>query len=315
LYFILNLVVRYEEQKWFTKEEVILIRMKRLKSIRKIKKNTLLILKLFSIFYVSMGIMSYLISTTNASFNDVEEANTLLSAGEWEIEEPDPPPEDEAKGCSENHDGWDCSSLKFMNEGFKVYEDGTITIFADIKNDSENNMRTDGPGRAAIYYTPYKNGSAKDGELVKEISFNGIAAGELIRLEHTGTLADGKYIFIAYQSQGHPGKGVLWTNEIVIGDPQKSNKNENKGSNDSTETKSPIEAEDNGEQQSSEETSDSKEKEEIPSQPAPVNENTEGKAEDENNDSSNQNKSIKEDAPTEAAPDSNEQPGVEQDSR
>jgi YqxM protein len=288
--------------------------MKRFKSIRKIKKNTLMILKLLSIFYVCMGIMAYLITTTNASFNDVEEATTRLSAGEWEIEEPDPPSEDGEKGCSENHDGWDCSSLKFMNEGFSMHEDGTTTIFADLKNDSENNMRTDVPGKAAIYYTPYNDENPKNGLLVKELEFEGIAAGDLIRLEHTGTLAVGKYMFVAYQSEGHSGTGELWTNEIIIGEPKDSKKPEKQENENSTEQEkvNPNEAEENGEQQSGDESEDSKTKEEAPSQPAPANENSEDSAVEENNDSSNKDDAIKEDPPTEASPDPNEQPDVEQ---
>jgi YqxM protein len=303
-----------ENKRRFTKEEVILIRMKRFKSIRKIKKNTLIIMKLLSIFYVYMGIMAYLITTTNASFNDVEEATTLLSAGEWEVEEPDPPPEEEKKGCSENHDGWDCSSLKFMKEGFNMNEDGTITIFAGLKNDSENDMRTDVPGRAAIYYTPYKDENPKNGSIVKELEFEGITAGKTIRLEYSDQLLDGKYMFVAYQSEGHSGKGELWTNEIVIGEPQHSKKPEKQDKENSTEQEkeSPNEAEGNGEQQSADESDDSKIKEESPSQPAPANENKDGSEEEENNNAPNKDDAIKEDPPTEAGPDPNEQPDVDQ---
>jgi YqxM protein len=210
---------------WFTKDEVILIRMKRFKSIRKIKKKSLIILKILSIFYVSVGLMAYLFSTTNASFNDVEEANLLLTAGTWEPEppeEPEDPPEDEEKGCSENHDGWDCSSLVILESGYEVKEgNGEITIYAKIKNNSENNMTLAEDGKSYLYYIP--KGNPKNGVQVAEVLFTEIPARETITLSYTSNdLKPGEYKFVAYQSEGHPGKGVLWSDSISLPEIQQS---------------------------------------------------------------------------------------------
>ncbi|NMH70563.1 amyloid fiber anchoring/assembly protein TapA, partial [Bacillus sp. RO3] len=182
--------------------------MKRLKQSRNLNKKSILFLKLLSTFYLCFSMMAYLSSSTNASFNDVEEVNMVLSVGNWEIE--DPP--DEEKGCSEKHDGWDCSSLEFVNSGYEVLENGLIRIYAELKNNSENDMKNE--GKSFVYFN--EKGNPKKGEKIgPEIKFNPIPAGVTITIEYIEALSPGNYMFLAYQSAGHPGKGELWSDPSI----------------------------------------------------------------------------------------------------
>lgn len=184
--------------------------MKRLKQTRIFKKKGILYLKLLSIFYLSFTLVAYLTSSTNASFNDVEEVSTLLSVGTWEIEDP---PEQE-KGCSENHDGWDCSSLEFVKSGYEVLENGSVRIYAEIKNNSENDMTIESGGKSFVYYI--SSGNPKNGVELDQVPFENILAGESRILEFVGELESGMYKFLAYQSEGHQGKGELWSDPIEV---------------------------------------------------------------------------------------------------
>jgi YqxM protein len=236
--------------------------MKRLRPTRLLKKKGILYLKLVAAFYLSFSIVTYLSSTTNASFNDVEEVNTLLSVGTWETEDP---PEDE-RGCTENHEGWDCSSLEFVSSGYEKLDNGLIRVYANIKNNSENDMKME--GKAFLFYSA--KGNPKNGEkLGSQITFDPIPARETVTIEYIEASLKGKYKFVAYQAEGHPGQGELWSDDITVtevGETETPPQKENSSNDEVNEKEQPVQDKTNNDKEKGKKEINTKEDNDKPTE-------------------------------------------------
>ncbi|WLD91509.1 amyloid fiber anchoring/assembly protein TapA [Alkalihalobacillus sp. AL-G] len=135
--------------------------------------------------YLILVTIVYLSSPTIARFNDVENLKHHLGvANEFPVV-------------------WDKSSLQFIGSGGDCRE-----IFANVKNGNGSGAM-DGPVKYEVYWI--ETGNAKNGTLVDWGWIDPLGAGEEIKLTFTPELS-GNYKFKAFQRDGHPGEGVLWSN-------------------------------------------------------------------------------------------------------
>jgi YqxM protein len=108
-----------------------------------------------------------------------------------------------------NKSGWDRSSLSFMVEN--VTCNG---VSATIKN-GQDSRDTQGEMTYELYYA--EKGNPKRGEAVATGVIHALSSGETQELTYTpDQLVAGNYMFKAYQSSNHPGKGVLWSESITV---------------------------------------------------------------------------------------------------
>lgn len=143
---------------------------------------------------------TYSISYTNGLFNDQTSQSVQFMAA-WEEEKKPPPNENPPK--KGNH-----SSLTFISEG------GSCTgVFASIQN-GKNDMKEQ------ISYEIYfhKDKGPKLGEVIFSGQVEGIKSKEITEITYSELIQNGKYMFKAYQETTHPGKGELWSGEIIVED-------------------------------------------------------------------------------------------------
>ncbi len=105
---------------------------------------------------------------------------------------------------------WDRSSLEFIGEGRRCDGFDTI-IWATVQNGGDGDMA--GPTTWELWYAP--SGNPKNGVLIASGVIPPLASGDSYTIEYAVT-QPGHYIFKAYQRPGHPGTGVLWSEEIEI---------------------------------------------------------------------------------------------------
>ncbi|QQZ10951.1 amyloid fiber anchoring/assembly protein TapA [Heyndrickxia vini] len=173
------------------------IRNSRLRKFKGKNRKITNIVKIVAIWYIAIFTCSYLTSNTGAYFNDEDHVNGTITAGTWEVEEPD--------------DGkWDKSSLKFTNNDQKIASCVKTTITTTIKNTGKE-MK--GTSTFEVYYA--ENGNPKKGSKIGEGSIGKMASEESSDLSFDVS-KPGNYKFKALQRTGHPGKGELWSETITI---------------------------------------------------------------------------------------------------
>ncbi|MFG6118819.1 amyloid fiber anchoring/assembly protein TapA [Thalassobacillus sp. B23F22_16] len=223
------------------------IRISRLSDFR--KKHRSIMVKLFSIFYVSTLILSYATSDTGAFFNSKSVAKTTIQAGHWE-----------------EKSLWDKSSLKFVKEkGGEVkelMEQGCkpLKIMAAIKNSGSD---MEGTSEFEVYYSESGN-PMKKGEKIADGTI------EIIKKDGVGEISyiakePGNYKFRAFQRPGHGNKEDerhdLWSDTITV----ECDEEEEKANNDAEREDSEEETESldqNVEKDKAEEQTDEEESQE-----------------------------------------------------
>ncbi|WP_079527307.1 amyloid fiber anchoring/assembly protein TapA [Halobacillus hunanensis] len=166
------------------------MRKKRTKThLKSYKHKCSLLLVTVTIMSAPLTGQSLLSVPTNAAFNDIESVNFSIQAD------------------IEQDQGWDKSSLEFI-EG-KEGADKSL-LYAIVKNggDSKAMERTT---TYEVYFV--ERGNPKKGEKVAEGIIPILDQGETFRITFSAT-KPGNYMFKAYQSKGHPGKGELWSESI-----------------------------------------------------------------------------------------------------
>lgn len=103
---------------------------------------------------------------------------------------------------------WDKSSLKFTSS----YGNNSTGIFATIQNGA-GSEDMDGPSKYEVYWIA--SGNPKDGTIEASGTIPALASGASETLTFN-TTKPGVYKFKAYQRNGHPGKGVLWSGSIEV---------------------------------------------------------------------------------------------------
>lgn len=142
-------------------------------------------MKMGVIFYTLTISTLYLTGNTGAYFNDAASVNGVIQAGTW----------------------WDKSSLKFENGK----RDQCTPIKATVKNNGDGNMQGSVP-----YEVWWANkGNPKDGVKVFSGEVKALKRGESLTLSYASK-KDGNYKFKAYQRDGHPGQGELWSDTIAV---------------------------------------------------------------------------------------------------
>ncbi|TCS93260.1 LPXTG cell wall anchor domain-containing protein [Hazenella coriacea] len=123
-----------------------------------------------------------------------------------------------AKGNPDAQKGgasWDKSSLSFISEGGNC--EG---IWAEVQNGSGSKVMQ-GISKYEVYWIA--SGNPKSGQIVAEGEISPLQSGESFQLKFDPTTnpngAAGNYMFKAYQREGHPGKGELWSGTITVSGP------------------------------------------------------------------------------------------------
>ncbi|GEL78413.1 amyloid fiber anchoring/assembly protein TapA [Tenuibacillus multivorans] len=148
-------------------------------------RRNLYIKPLISI-YLFFLILSLMVGSTNAAFNDIEDISSSLHV-KWELSEdelPDEPGE------------WDKSSLDFDGMG----SGGSCTgIWAEVRNSGDGDMLS--PWK----YHVIKISKGNNGDVIFEGDIPLLKSGESTNLEYNGSLENGKYKFRFIRPEGHPG--------------------------------------------------------------------------------------------------------------
>ncbi|SDK35578.1 amyloid fiber anchoring/assembly protein TapA [Sediminibacillus albus] len=210
------------------------MRSSRLVKYRKKYKKAGIAVQILAIWYVAICSAAMLTSSTGAYFNDSSQAITAVRVGTWET------------------DQWDKSSLVFPNENKdrSVNSCEPAQISASLKNGGESMEIT---STYEVYYA--EKGNPKQGEKLP------LAAGEGVieKLENGAEIvltflagAPGNYKFKAYQVDGHPGKGELWSETIKVeckeaeeSKASEADQQENETNTESTEVKDEDNVKDN----------------------------------------------------------------------
>ncbi|HHY74891.1 MAG TPA: hypothetical protein GX497_17010 [Bacillus bacterium] len=103
---------------------------------------------------------------------------------------------------------WDKSSLSFNG----AYRSSCTEIFATVRNGA-GSRAMEGPVRYEVYWVA--SGNPKDGEIVASGQIPALGSGGSHILRYTPSKA-GVYKFKAYQRQGHPGIGELWSESLQV---------------------------------------------------------------------------------------------------
>ncbi|MFD2922519.1 amyloid fiber anchoring/assembly protein TapA [Halobacillus naozhouensis] len=161
------------------------------------KRKCSLLLVTVTIISAPLSGQSLLSVPTNAAFNDIESVNFSIQAD------------------VEQDQDWDKSSLEFKDQGSEKN-----LLFAIVKNGdgSEVMQRTT---TYEVYFA--EQGNPKKGEKVAEGVIPMLDPGETFRMILEAD-TPGKYMFKAYHSKGHPGKGELWSEEIEYSLPKSKEK-------------------------------------------------------------------------------------------
>jgi len=104
--------------------------------------------------------------------------------------------------------GWDKSSLSFK---------GSCTgdckvVKAQVCNTGDRDMQ--GTSTWELYYA--ETGNPKNGTVIATGTIPALKAGQCTDLTYDPQYVSGNYMFMAYQRPGHPGKGVLWSEQCSI---------------------------------------------------------------------------------------------------
>ncbi|MGP7818822.1 hypothetical protein [Niallia sp. 01092] len=111
---------------------------------------------------------------------------------------------------------WDKSSLSFITTG--TTSNG---ISATIKN-GQDSRAMQGEVVYEVYWS--EDGNPKDGTVIASGEVKALAPGETqVLTYHSDKMAEGNYMFKAYQRLDHPGTGVLWSESIKVNEISKSN--------------------------------------------------------------------------------------------
>lgn len=107
----------------------------------------------------------------------------------------------------QNRSTWDRSSLSFISENVQA-----DSVSATIQNGQDSEAM-----QGEVIYEVFwsKSGNPKAGEVVATGVIKALDSGELQQLTYTAAKG-GQYKFKAYQRQGHPGKGELWSESVTV---------------------------------------------------------------------------------------------------
>ncbi|QTM98307.1 amyloid fiber anchoring/assembly protein TapA [Sediminibacillus dalangtanensis] len=219
------------------------MRSTRLAKYKRKYKKAVIALQILAIWYAAVFSAALLTSPTGAYFNDSAEAMTKIPVGEWETDE------------------WDKSSLVFLGEKEqKVEACEPEKIKVKLKNGGEDMKVT---SSYEVYYAA--DGNPKKGKKLEletdEGTIKKLKSGEEVELTFLAG-EPGNYKFKAYQVEGHPGKGELWSETITI-ECKKSNKTK-AGEKEKVEEQPAEEAEEKAEaEDKATEEKDSKQTEET----------------------------------------------------
>jgi len=119
---------------------------------------------------------------------------------------------------------WDRSSLSFVGQGSTC--EGAV--WATLENVSTQPMA--GSTNWELWYAQVD--TPKDGEIVSVGTVPALDAGQQVVLSQAATRGAGRYIFKVYQRPGHPGTGVLWSEEIPFDPVQCQVGNPSEGSSE-----------------------------------------------------------------------------------
>ena len=112
---------------------------------------------------------------------------------------------DMCESGDEDDPEWSGGSLKFTAGCEGDCEEVTATVC----NDGSGDMNTS--TAYEVYFSA--DGEAKSGAVVGTGTVDALGSGECTDLTFTPT-DDGNYIFKAYQEDGHPGTGELWSGRL-----------------------------------------------------------------------------------------------------
>ncbi|WP_113928307.1 amyloid fiber anchoring/assembly protein TapA [Bacillus sp. P14.5] len=224
--FVLNTLHRIKSSLERTDEGGRTIRYSRFRKFRKKNKGLSIFAQLIGIWYLAMFAATYFTGDTGAKFNDVEVIENSLHA-KWDVKEE-----------------WDESSLKFLSKTSD--KENCLPITAAVENGKDSGDMQ-GPVKYEVYWID--KGNPQSGPLIEVGEIPPIKKGETFNLEYQPT-KNGNFMFKAYQRPMHPGKGVLWSEEIKVESCSAGNKtdqnknekfNETKGSSSETENQTPQE--------------------------------------------------------------------------
>ncbi|WP_165820904.1 amyloid fiber anchoring/assembly protein TapA [Pueribacillus theae] len=171
------------------------MRQSRLRKFRKKNVGIYIIVQLAAIYYLGFIGLSLVTSTTNAAFTSSVNVPGSIQAGDWDF--------------------WDKSSLKFpegkKNFGF-ICKGEKVEIFARIENGKDSEAMQ-GPVKYEVYWI--EKGNPKNGKIVDEGEVPQLGSGQTYKLTFISE-KPGNYKFKAYQREGHPGKGELWSETITV---------------------------------------------------------------------------------------------------
>ncbi|WP_322741823.1 amyloid fiber anchoring/assembly protein TapA [Fictibacillus phosphorivorans] len=185
------------------------MRVKRLRKFRNKNWSYVLCMKLGLIFYSMTFSILYLTGYTSAYFNDNESVTGVIQAGTW----------------------WDKSSLTFVTKQNQTKSDALCTsIDMTIKNAGDGNRI--GPVRYEVWWA--ETGNPKNGLKVSEGEVKALNSGESEILSHSPD-KEGTYKFKAFQSEGHPGQGELWSEDLKVNCSESQPEEEKKEDHNSAE--------------------------------------------------------------------------------
>ncbi|QHS24359.1 amyloid fiber anchoring/assembly protein TapA [Virgibacillus sp. MSP4-1] len=172
-------------------------------------------------FWSAMIIIATMLTTgTGALVNDTEKTQGSIHVA-WD-----------------DNGAWDKSSLEFIGET------GSCKALQATVSNGKDSEPMDGPVDFEVYYVekgPIKKGGKIIGKNIFAGKIPALGTGEKTVIEAIPSEGDGKYMFRAFQRPGHPGKGELWSDEIVLNNCQQQEQDDSEnqsGQNDSEESNS-----------------------------------------------------------------------------
>ncbi|SDM69530.1 amyloid fiber anchoring/assembly protein TapA [Sediminibacillus halophilus] len=223
------------------------MRSTRLAKYKRKYKKAVIALQILAIWYAAVFSAALLTSPTGAYFNDTAEAITKIPIGEWETDE------------------WDKSSLVFLGEkDQKVEACEPEKIKVKLKNGGEDMKVT---SSYEVYYAA--DGNPKKGKKLEletdEGTIKKLKSGEEVELTFLAG-EHGNYKFKAYQVEGHPGKGELWSETIQVeckkSDKEKASEDEKVEEQPAEEAEKKTESEDKATEEKDSNKTERTEKEE-----------------------------------------------------
>lgn len=107
---------------------------------------------------------------------------------------------------------WDKSSLKFLGQT------GNCDVIQATLQNGNDSQDMQGGVRYEIYWIA--KGNPKNGQMIHQGTVQPLKNGETVVLQYNPkdnpNGASGNYMFKAYQREGHPGKGELWSEQVSI---------------------------------------------------------------------------------------------------